>query len=100
MEQQRRLCAVRSPRLMRVGRENFEPPSAPPEALFLCGGDTASLVCRSLGVRSIELRRELARGIPAGILHGGLYDGIPVVTKSGGFGSPDDLIHIEDYFHA
>ncbi len=100
MEQQRRLCAVRCPRLIRVGRENFEPPSTPPAALFLCGGDTASLVCRSVGVKSIELRRELARGIPAGILHGGLYKGIPVVTKSGGFGSPDDLIHIADYFHA
>ena len=69
-----------------------------PAALFVSGGDTASLVCAALGARSIELRREFAPGIPEGILHGGTLDGVPVLTKSGGFGAPDDLIRIADYF--
>ncbi len=70
-----------------------------PAALFVSGGDTASLVCAALGVRSIEVRREFLPGIPEGILHGGTLDGVPVLTKSGGFGAPDDLIRIADYFH-
>jgi uncharacterized protein YgbK (DUF1537 family) len=66
--------------------------------LFLSGGDTASLVCRALGVREIRLWDEIAPGIPRGVLAGGLFDGAPVVTKAGGFGAPDALIHIADSF--
>jgi D-threonate/D-erythronate kinase len=70
-----------------------------PAALFLCGGDTAALVCRALDVRAIELHREFAPGIPLGILHGGPFDGVAVITKSGGFGAADSLVHIADSFH-
>jgi uncharacterized protein YgbK (DUF1537 family) len=69
-------------------------------ALLLSGGDTAALVCRAVSAQAIELRRELAPGIPAGVLQGGSFDGAPVITKSGGFGAPDDLIRIADHFHA
>jgi D-threonate/D-erythronate kinase len=99
LRQERKLLDSQRACVLRVARDRFTPPAGRPGAFFLCGGDTASMVCRSLGVRSIELRRELRRGIPGGILRGGLYDGTPVVTKSGGFGAPDDLIHIADYFH-
>jgi uncharacterized protein YgbK (DUF1537 family) len=71
-----------------------------PAAFLLSGGDTASVVCKALGAEAIELRREFAPGIPAGVLHGGAFSGTPVVTKSGGFGAPDDLIDLADYFHA
>ena len=64
--------------------------------LALSGGATASLVCRALGVREIQLRREIAPGIPRGVIAGGLFDGAPVVTKSGGFGTPCALIQIAD----
>jgi uncharacterized protein YgbK (DUF1537 family) len=66
--------------------------------LVLCGGDTASLVCRALEVRAIELRREIAPGIPCGVIAGGRFDACPVVTKSGGFGRPDALIEVADFF--
>lgn len=71
---------------------------APAAALALSGGDTASLVCRALGVDRIELESELLPGIPRGRLSGGLLHGMPVVTKSGGFGAPDALIQVADYF--
>lgn len=100
LAQERRLLEQRNAVVMRIERGRFEPIRATPSALFVCGGDTASLVCRGLGVQAIELRRELARGIPAGIMRGGALDGTPIATKSGGFGAPDDLIHIADYFHA
>jgi D-threonate/D-erythronate kinase len=76
-------------------RELLAPLRAP---LVLSGGDTASLVCRALDVRAIELCREVAPGIPYGILHGGPFDGLPVATKSGGFGCPDALMQVADFF--
>jgi len=69
-----------------------------PAAILLSGGDTAALVCSALGVNAIEVCRELAPGIPLGTLRGGMAEGCTVVTKSGGFGSPDDLVRIGDYF--
>jgi uncharacterized protein YgbK (DUF1537 family) len=67
-------------------------------ALMLTGGDTASLACRALGATGIQLHHEVAPGIPRGAIVGGPFDGAPVVTKSGGFGAPDALIRIADYF--
>jgi len=69
-------------------------------ALVLSGGDTASLVCRAAGVQRIDLCDEIVPGVPRGILHGGVFDGVSVATKSGGFGDRDTLIHVADFFHA
>ena len=67
-------------------------------ALVLSGGDTASAVCRAAGARRIDLRGEVLPGIPWGILRCGRFDGTPVVTKSGGFGDPDALIRVAEFF--
>jgi uncharacterized protein YgbK (DUF1537 family) len=67
-------------------------------ALVLSGGDTASLVCRALGVRRIELADEIVPGIPWGYLSGGVFDQSRVATKSGGFGAPHALIQVADFF--
>jgi uncharacterized protein YgbK (DUF1537 family) len=67
-------------------------------ALVVSGGDTASLVCRAAGVQRVELCGEIVSGVPHGILRGGEFDGVPVVTKSGGFGRSDTLIQVADYF--
>jgi uncharacterized protein YgbK (DUF1537 family) len=67
-------------------------------ALVLSGGDTASLVCRALGVRRIQLEDEIAPGIPWGYLSGGPFDRSRVATKSGGFGAPHALIQVADFF--
>lgn len=70
-----------------------------PAALVLSGGDTASVVFRAIGAHRIELRREFAAGLPAGVLRGGTFEGTVAITKSGGFGAPDDLLHIANYFY-
>ena len=67
-------------------------------ALALSGGDTASLVCRALGAGRIDLQDEILPGVPRGTLRGGQRDGMAVVTKSGGFGAPDALIKVADFF--
>jgi hypothetical protein len=72
----------------------------PLAALVLSGGDTASLVCCAADVQRIELCDEIVPGVPRGIVHGGAFDGISVVTKSGGFGDRDTLIQVADFFHA
>jgi D-threonate/D-erythronate kinase len=69
-------------------------------ALVLSGGDTASLVCGAAGVQRIELCDEIVAGVPRGVLQGGEFDGVPVATKSGGFGDRDTLIRVADFFHA
>jgi uncharacterized protein YgbK (DUF1537 family) len=66
--------------------------------LVLSGGTTAALVLRALDVHAIELRLEVAAGIPCGLAQGGPFHGAPVVTKSGGFGGPDALIKVADFF--
>jgi len=63
-------------------------------ALVLSGGDTALEVCRALDVAGIRLAREILPGIPLGTLTGGCCDGLPVVTKAGGFGAVDALAAI------
>jgi uncharacterized protein YgbK (DUF1537 family) len=65
-----------------------------PKALFLTGGDTAQLAVTALGAHSFLLRGEFAPGVPWGIAQGGLLDGRIVITKSGGFGTPDLLCDI------
>jgi uncharacterized protein YgbK (DUF1537 family) len=65
-----------------------------PQALILSGGDTALLVLRALGARSISLRGEILPGIPWGIIDSGLAQERTVVTKSGGFGSSSTLTRI------
>ncbi len=65
-----------------------------PHAILLSGGDTALLAARALGAASFTLRGEFAPGVPWGIAHGGLMDQRIVITKSGGFGSPELLCSI------
>jgi uncharacterized protein YgbK (DUF1537 family) len=60
-------------------------------AIVMTGGDTAALVCEVAGTHAILLRNEVAPGIPWGYLCGGLFDGLPAITKSGGFGSQSSL---------
>jgi uncharacterized protein YgbK (DUF1537 family) len=107
VEQQRRLLALgRSEHVvlnLSVGQTPVERVrermgSSTATALVLSGGDTASLVCRALGVRHIDLQDEIVPGIPWGYLSGGAFDHARVATKSGGFGAPHALIQVADFF--
>ena len=70
--------------------------AAPTAALVLTGGETATFALEALGAASILLAGELAPGIPWGIVEGGVADGCVVVTKSGGFGPREALVHVFD----
>ncbi|MDA1349117.1 MAG: hypothetical protein O3A47_09680, partial [Chloroflexi bacterium] len=63
-----------------------------PVGLFLCGGDIAAEVCKKLRVAEVRLVGEVQPGVPAGRVVGGPGDGLRIVTKAGGFGSPDAIV--------
>jgi uncharacterized protein YgbK (DUF1537 family) len=57
--------------------------------LVLCGGDIAVATCRALRADGVILGGEVQPGVPWGRLVGGELPNLPVVTKAGGFGTPD-----------
>ncbi|WP_064684959.1 four-carbon acid sugar kinase family protein [Rhizobium bangladeshense] len=64
--------------------------SHPVTGLFLTGGDTAESVLSELEIGSLELLSEVEPGIPVGRTTG--PDPIHIITKAGGFGSPNILL--------
>jgi len=60
--------------------------------LVLTGGDIARTVCCTLGARALRVLGEVQAGVPAGILSAGQCDGLPVVTKAGGFGDDEAIL--------
>jgi uncharacterized protein YgbK (DUF1537 family) len=62
-----------------------------PAALILTGGDTARAVCAALAIQALDVVREAAPGVPICRLQGGRWDGLPVITKAGGFGDAETL---------
>ena len=62
--------------------------------VVVSGGDTASVVCRSGGITSIELGGEVLAGVPWGRPIGDSDYPWLLVTKGGSFGAPGDLAAI------
>jgi uncharacterized protein YgbK (DUF1537 family) len=60
--------------------------------LIVTGGDIAMAVCEGMGVHSIEVLDETSPGIPLGLVRGGKWEGLPLVTKAGAFGTSDAFI--------
>jgi uncharacterized protein YgbK (DUF1537 family) len=67
---------------------------SPFDALVLVGGDGAHAVLDLLGAAQLRIGGNIASGTPYATIVGGVADGLRVVTKSGGFGEVDSLVHI------
>lgn len=65
-----------------------------PHTILVVGGETVTHFCKQAGVESIEVLGEAAPGIPYGCLRGGMLDQCLLITKAGGFGTPETLNHI------
>jgi uncharacterized protein YgbK (DUF1537 family) len=61
----------------------------PIAGLVVFGGETALTLCAGLGVVGLDLVGEAEPFVPLGLAVGGGFEGLPVVTKAGGFGTPD-----------
>lgn len=60
-----------------------------PGSLFVTGGETLDSLMRALAAEGIALTGQIAEGVPVGRLAGGRWDGLDVISKSGGFGAVD-----------
>jgi uncharacterized protein YgbK (DUF1537 family) len=61
-------------------------------AVVVTGGDGARALVKRWCCTGIAVHDALREGMPHGVLVGGEVDGLPIVTKAGGFGSPDSLV--------
>lgn len=59
--------------------------------LIVVGGDTLSTVLEATVTDQLDVLGEVRPGLPLVRVRGGALDGASMVTKSGGFGSPDLL---------
>jgi uncharacterized protein YgbK (DUF1537 family) len=65
-----------------------------PGALFVTGGETLRVVCDCLGAARLVVQREIEPGAPLSRISGGRYDGVAVISKSGGFGDADLIVRL------
>ncbi len=61
--------------------------------LFACGGETADAILEELGVGTLEVEGEVLSGMPVSTMFEHARR-IRLVTKSGGFGTPDSLVSL------
>ncbi len=59
---------------------------APPGTLIAAGGETLRAICDALGAGGLDAVGIVQPGVPRSVLRGGVWDGVPVVSKSGAFG--------------
>ena len=62
-----------------------------PGTLVVAGGETLRGLCLSLGASSLEVQGRIVPGLPRSVMHGGRWDGVVVLSKSGAFGPPNLL---------
>lgn len=68
-------------------------PGLPTFGLYMTGGETAYSILKEIA-SCMTLRRELFDGVVFGELADGLYKGLPVITKAGGFGNKEIMLEI------
>ncbi|MDE2517150.1 MAG: hypothetical protein KGL12_14070 [Rhodospirillales bacterium] len=59
-----------------------------PGTLVVAGGETLRRLAEALGAQCLIVDGEVAPGIPAARIAGGIWDGVRVIARSGGFGDP------------
>ncbi len=63
----------------------------PPGTLFVSGGETLRDVADAIGADSLAVEGAREPGLAVSHLRGGRFEGVRVLSKSGGFGRPDLL---------
>ena len=68
-------------------------------ALVATGGETARTVLDAWGVNRLRLLGEIEPGLPCSMTEGWSRD-IPVLTKAGGFGTPETFLRCREFLQA
>lgn len=66
--------------------------------MMIFGGDTAVSICKRLGTGAVKILGEVEPLVPFGIFAGGRLDGVPLITKAGGFGTENIILDAVKYF--
>ena len=61
--------------------------------IFLTGGSTAISVIDAINTTKVSIQSELLTGIVHSTLSDGLYKGVNIITKAGGFGREEDIFY-------
>ena len=65
--------------------------------IVVTGGDTLHALLTALGANGLDLEHTIAPGIALGRIAGGPWAGLRLVSKAGGFGQEDTLLHTVRY---
>lgn len=68
-------------------------------ALVATGGEIARALLRSWGIKELQIVGEVEPGLPYSVAANWLSP-LPVLTKAGGFGKPETLLHCRDFLRA
>lgn len=68
-------------------------------ALVVTGGETARAVLQAWGITRMQLICEVEAGLPFCVTSGWSRE-LPVITKAGGFGRPESLLHCLEFLRA
>ncbi len=69
----------------------------PLAGVIVTGGDTAKALLDSLQAQGIEVVDELEFLVPVGVVKGGRWEGMTIITKTGGFGGEDVFLKAVNY---
>ncbi len=67
--------------------------------LVVVGGETFRKLIDGLEVVGVEIGEPPEQGLAAGWIIGGSLDGLPIVTKAGGFGTEKTLVKVRRWLH-
>lgn len=82
----------------RVLSKILGPCASLPGALVATGGETARAILDELGIRRLRVLGEVVAGVPFCAADWWTRQ-LPVLTKAGGFGSPDTLVSCREFLH-
>lgn len=68
-------------------------------ALVATGGETARAVLRAWGIAGLQIVSEVEPGLPCSVATGWRRQ-LPVLTKAGGFGRPETLLHCREFLQS
>lgn len=89
----------KDPLLVAALGEMVRPFSNAVGALVITGGETARSVFRAWGIRAMRVEGEVEPGLPYSTAAGWRRQ-LPVLTKAGGFGTPETLLHCREFLRS
>ncbi|HEV2135362.1 MAG TPA: four-carbon acid sugar kinase family protein [Terracidiphilus sp.] len=91
--------SAQEPLLARALAEMLRPFGGIVGALLATGGDTATAILRAWGIAELQIVGEVEPGLPYSVAANWRRP-LPILTKAGGFGKPETLLHCREFLRA